>query len=669
MADNSVILIELEVDGKKVQVDLAKLKDQAKKAGDDIEKGAQSGLTKFGNNIIESFKGAKAEIYAMRGAIVGFTAPFAAVTGAVGGFLVAMKSIGHTADEVAAVNNQFDFLVQKIGGTGAALKQSLEDINKGFYDTEDILQATNKAIINTSLDAKQLTQNFEASKRIAIAFGTDAVEAYQAINQAIASGNTRILRQVGLFVDAQSASDKYAKSIGTSAKYLTDAQKQTALFAEVQNKVAENFSHVDLNAKRTSDAFKIYETAVKDFGENAAVGLNKIFGPLAQSLLQGFTDALTGVNRAMISVWGTNAEKAAVAQERLTEKIEKTNASIQSMQKTIETTNNTNFSGYYSDLLDDMKRKVGQLDEVEEARYRRQIGRADMEKRFADAKKQRTQEEIDIANRKAAADAAYLNQTMQMENAYYDFKIQKSRSAQEAQQFYDLEVKNYQVAQKLELEQLERDHADNKIATEEEYQRRRAAIIDNGAMKMKQLEEKSSQSAQQLQKTWQTGVVSGMTSSFAALGGALAKGENGFAAFSKAAISAIGSIAINIGAMLVTMGLGFQSVGVLFPAWAAAGAGAVVQGLALITLGGALMAMGGGSGESAATGGGGGGGGFGGGAGAASTEQPVTESSKPKTEVVVNVQGNVFNGQEQARVIADNLQEYFDTNNGFLVRS
>jgi hypothetical protein len=44
------------------------------------------------------------------------------------------------------------------------------------------------------------------------------------------------------------------------------------------------------------------------------------------------------------------------------------------------------------------------------------------------------------------------------------------------------------------------------------------------------------------------------------------------------------------------------------------------------------------------------------------------QATKPKTEVVVQVQGNVFNGREQAQLIAEGLNEWFDTNGGILAR-
>jgi hypothetical protein len=161
-----------------------------------------------------------------------------------------------------------------------------------------------------------------------------------------------------------------------------------------------------------------------------------------------------------------------------------------------------------------------------------------------------------------------------------------------------------------------------------------------------------------------SGIVNTLASAFSALGGALARGQNGFKAFSDAVIKSIGAVAIQVGTLLVTMGLGFQSVGIVFPPWAAAGAGAVAQGLALITLGGALQAIGGG--ESGPVG--------------ANTsispnaiaapETPALEDDAvdgSRSRVTVNIQGDVLDSRETGLRIVEILQDAFDTDGARVV--
>lgn len=163
-----------------------------------------------------------------------------------------------------------------------------------------------------------------------------------------------------------------------------------------------------------------------------------------------------------------------------------------------------------------------------------------------------------------------------------------------------------------------------------------------------------------------SGIVNTISTAFSSLGGALVRGQNGFKAFSDAVIKSIGAIAIQIGTLLVTMGLGFKSIGIVFPPWAAAGAGAVAQGIALITLGGALQAVGGGDVGPA------------GAAGSASIAPgaiaaPETPSldedavDSSRSRVTVNIQGDVLDSRDTGLRIVEILQEAFDTDGAMVV--
>jgi ferritin-like metal-binding protein YciE len=154
----------------------------------------------------------------------------------------------------------------------------------------------------------------------------------------------------------------------------------------------------------------------------------------------------------------------------------------------------------------------------------------------------------------------------------------------------------------------------------------------------------------------QNGIVNGIANSFSALGAALAKGKNGFEAFSKAVISSLGALAIQMGSMLVAIGLGFEALGPVMPVWGLSGGKAVAAGIGLIALGGAMQALGGG-GESSASGGGGGGGGGGGAAATPEMAKPE-QMEKKKADIIIN--GDFLNTRETANHLAEILRENSD---------
>ena len=170
-------------------------------------------------------------------------------------------------------------------------------------------------------------------------------------------------------------------------------------------------------------------------------------------------------------------------------------------------------------------------------------------------------------------------------------------------------------------------------------------------------------------KTINTWLIQTTVSAFSQFGAALAKGENAFAAFGKSVLASLGQILIQFGTMLITVGAGLATVPMLF---GLSGPAAIVAGIAAVVAGGALTALaGGGGGGAAASAPSSGGVSTSGGGVAVSdmsgmspaadmgqdfVEQKVDEK---KTNVTVQVMGNVFDRRETGFQIAEVMNEVF----------
>lgn len=159
----------------------------------------------------------------------------------------------------------------------------------------------------------------------------------------------------------------------------------------------------------------------------------------------------------------------------------------------------------------------------------------------------------------------------------------------------------------------------------------------------------------------------GFSNAFSAMGAALVAGQDGFAAFGKAMLGVLGDLALQFGAVFITMGVGraFSSYG-LDPT----ATGLIIAGGALSILGGALKAIGGSASGAptpsvpSATGGGVA---SGGGSGSPPTDTTPTSFNDTQragsgTNVVVQVQGNVFDTKQTGMHIADILSDTFGSN-------
>lgn len=172
--------------------------------------------------------------------------------------------------------------------------------------------------------------------------------------------------------------------------------------------------------------------------------------------------------------------------------------------------------------------------------------------------------------------------------------------------------------------------------------------------RQKQVAADFSKSMKQISKNFATG----FSRSFSSIGAALVNGENAFEAFGKSILGVLGGVAIEMGTVYFLSGLASfnpQQTGL---------------GLALITLGGALQAISGGSGGVPNTGGGDVPAGSVG-AQPPSTfdnlEQPETDDPDSRTVVNVSFQGNNIQTKDTGRLLKEMLQEEFDTSGGLVV--
>lgn len=165
-------------------------------------------------------------------------------------------------------------------------------------------------------------------------------------------------------------------------------------------------------------------------------------------------------------------------------------------------------------------------------------------------------------------------------------------------------------------------------------------------------------------------LVGGISGAFQALGAALAQGQNGFEAFGRGVLAAMGDFAIKMGEMIITQAIAAEVLKDVLLTFGGFGI-ALAAGAALIAVGSAMKAFAGGpagvgaaagAAASPSAGGGGVNSGTTGGTEVATINE-VAEREQLGTNVNVSVSGIVTNPRETAEQIAQLLKEGFETNN------
>ena len=199
-------------------------------------------------------------------------------------------------EKVAQIDRSFESLAKSAGLSASAIRDGLVGAAKGLADDTDIIQAANRGIVALGSQADKLPQVMELARKATTLFGGDLVQNFEAMNHAIASGNTRALKHMGIMVDAEAAVKKYAESLGVSVDKLNEAGKQQAIMNEVLAQGSAKFSGIDEGSQVATKGLKKLMVAFGQLYEAASVAMSLLassaFGS-AFKLLQGGIESVT----------------------------------------------------------------------------------------------------------------------------------------------------------------------------------------------------------------------------------------------------------------------------------------------------------------------------------------------------------------------------------------
>lgn len=153
----------------------------------------------------------------------------AAVVGTVTAITAAITALGVRGADVADVSNQFDILNDQIGTSADSLLVKLRSAMAGTISDFDLMKSTNQSLSQgLKLTEDQFSLTAKASRVLADRIGGDAKTAYETLMMAMATGQDRTLKTIGLNIDAGAAVDALARALGRQTSELTESQQITA---------------------------------------------------------------------------------------------------------------------------------------------------------------------------------------------------------------------------------------------------------------------------------------------------------------------------------------------------------------------------------------------------------------------------------------------------------
>ncbi len=633
------IEIEIILDDGRVQKAFVDLEKLAGKLG----KTTEGGLGKAA----EGLRGTLEEINPALAGVVSKIGSLAPALLAVGAAAAAVKGIFEAtfeAEHLAAVNRQFELLTSNAGISGDALRDSFERAAQGLVSTDSILQSANRSVSLLGAGAAQLGPIFELAMKTAAITGGDAITSFELLSNAIASGNTRALRQVGIFIDSEKAIKDYALSIGASVKGLSEAGKQQAILEAVLAKSATALKGVDVNASKATAAYTRFTVAIEENFQTLSKATAQ------SSILERFFNKLSGtinsVTTAITANFGDGLDKTIAQQKSVGAEIDRLNSRIAYFNA------HPMLAGNELETLNIQLRNA----RAELSLINEQILRAEQQKPKAKA-----DTAADPINHElqAAAEGSFQKRISDIQKAALAERAQFAVTKQEKDQVFNDQELQKKIAFELQLKELDRAAKEAGLSDDEDYQAKKQQLKDDYAelelLRQKEHELRAKATADLLNKAISSQLANALSQSIQFITSSLLKGQLTFENFSKFILGVLGDAAIQIGGMAIAAGLAIAAIGSISPG------AAIAAGAALIAIGTVMKSLSGGAGDLGSQGSANGSA-PGIDSGHNSTAPQTLEREKAGTQVTVNVQGSILDRRETGLAIAEIIADSFDLN-------
>lgn len=654
MADDSIkISIELD-DGTIIQT-FGKIKKAAQDTGKSVEDNlggkAVKGFSEALEDVVQQVPGLNA-VKNLVGALP--TSLKAAAVAA-----VAVKEaldLTLAGEQVNAIATQFETLTKNVGLSGLALKQDFIDRANGLVQADDITKALNKSIVELGTDAAKLGPVFDVALKATTLFGGTAVQNFESLSSAIATGNTRALRNLGIIIDAEKAYDDYAKTIGRSGTELSLAGRQQALLNAVIEQGTKAFNGIDPTALQATTALTRFTNAITDLYQAVQSVIANTLGPVFSKVFNDLANVVNYAANTIQANFGKGIDAVIAQQEVLRADIEQTERKIADLQEKSRLGILANQEPFIAAAQAELVKLRAELASTEEQikSSKASVGGAGGNQASQIQQQVIVQEEarrqtLLFERLKTEAEILANQQKAAQDEQTQDIILAEQKANLKHQEELNLQMIDQQYKQANLLDT--QAHADAKLLIEQQYQQRLMALEEQAQEKRKQ---RTKEVNDVINRSIQQGIVN-MTQQTTK---DLLKGQMSWDKFGKAIIGVVGDMAISLGTYAIAQGAVMQALG---SNPFTAGGATIVAGIALIAIGTALKSFSG-EGGGATTGIGTSAVGSGSDAGSAATQQQEQERVVPSTAINVNVQGNIVDSRETGLWISEVIQNSFDLN-------
>ena len=174
-----------------------------------------------------------------------------------------------------------------VANNASITAEAVDKVRDSVIDQNVTTQAANRLLtdlIRNQLDYTQATELAAAAQNIAVASGLDSSEAIERISQAISSGNTWLLRRMGLVEHLDSVYERYAGTLNKTSEELSESQRKQAIVNYVMEEGEKYAGAYEASMGNAAKVIRSLQRALKE--------ISYVFGRIFNKALYEVTDTI-----------------------------------------------------------------------------------------------------------------------------------------------------------------------------------------------------------------------------------------------------------------------------------------------------------------------------------------------------------------------------------------
>lgn len=203
-----------------------------------------------------------------------------------GAAMAGLIAFGIKSFRAAAEVERLDLALQAVGassGKGYVALKAASDSMRQLGIQASVAQQTTLKFAQSNIDLTKAAELAKTAQDLSVASNMSAEQALQSVTFAVTTGNTRVLRQIGITTGATEAYDAYARSIGKAAKDLTMAERRQAVVNLVMKEGTKAAGAYALALESPAKLITLFSDLHNDLMVTMGGVAVKGFGPIIKS--------------------------------------------------------------------------------------------------------------------------------------------------------------------------------------------------------------------------------------------------------------------------------------------------------------------------------------------------------------------------------------------------